>query len=192
MVVCCSNCNTQFRLDDHKVPPVGLRARCAKCGSVVSIAAVKPRSVESMARRAPTPIVHHPVYTHAALAPSGVPDELARFLMDSERERREMTWYMAREIVRVSDALERQSGLLTQIVEHVSTAQPREAGNGDAKLSSGDTAHELQAALAAEQEVVERLRRSGVEMERRAAEAEAKLDTRRRSIVSRIFGGDHD
>jgi hypothetical protein len=108
--------------------------------------------------------------------------------MDSERERREMTWYMAREIVRVSDALERQSGLLTQIVEHVSTPHPNEAGNGDAKSGRED---ELQAALEAEREVVERLRRSKVEMERRAAEAEAKLDRRRRSIASKIFGGDH-
>ena len=192
MVVCCSNCDTQFRLDEHKVPPVGLRARCSKCGSVVLIAAVKPRRAESMARPAPVPIVHHPVVTQAAVAPSGFPDELTRFLMDSERERREITWYMAREIVRVSDALERQSGLLTQIVEHVSAAPPREAGNGDAKSSGGAATDELQAALAAEREVVERLRRSKVDLERRSAEAEAKLDTRRRSMVSRIFGGDHD
>ena len=103
-----------------------------------------------------------------------------------------MTWYMTREIVRVSDALERQSGILTQIVERVSTPHLQEVAHGNAKSSSNGAADELQKALEAEREVVERLRRSKLEMERRAAEAEAKLDSRGRSIVSRIFGGNHD
>lgn len=192
MVVSCSSCGTQFRLDEHKVPPVGLRARCSKCGFVVSIPAAVSAGAQPVTKPARTPIVHEPALAHSVAAPSGVPDDLAKFLMDSERERREMTWYMAREIVRVSDALERQSGLLTQIVQRVSTPHPKEVAHGDAKSNNHGADVELQKALEAEREVVERLRRSKLEMERRAVEAEAKLDTRRRSVVSRIFGGNHD
>jgi hypothetical protein len=132
------------------------------------------------------------------------------------RERREAMWQVAREIVRLGEVVERQQILLGSIAERVGAVDVTKAGNGSASDSDGehipvaeaapiDSAVEAELAtlrgqLDRERELVERLRRSKVHMERRAAEAEALLaDTetaqagaRRQSILRRLLRRDSD
>lgn len=132
-------------------------------------------------------------------------DELLATILDGERERREVMWQMARELVRLGEAIERQQVLLTRMAERVSaanrtvplaladgpeTAEPAEAAEdpGASVSPAAPTApataasaaaqaelDQLRQELARERELVERLRRSKLDIERRAAEAEARL-----------------
>jgi DNA-binding transcriptional MerR regulator len=155
-------------------------------------------------------------------------DELLATILDGERERREAMWQIAREIVRLGEAVERQQVVLGEITEQLTaqanrtlppgTPQDEEAAPADAEVAVGtaettaelDTGavpppsgsmnqleQELQALqqeLATERELVERLRKSKLDIERRAAEAEDRLDERRgtgegrpRSVFSRLL-----
>jgi DNA-binding transcriptional MerR regulator len=117
-------------------------------------------------------------------------NELLATVLDGERERREVMWQMARELVRLGEAIERQQMLLASLVERVAAAsralpagdegwsEADAAGAAGAASAAPDPAEELDALrreLAHERELVERLRRSKLDIERRAAEAEAKL-----------------
>ena len=46
-------------------------------------------------------------------------DELLATVLDGERERREVMWQMARELVRLGEAVERQHAMLAKLVEHL-------------------------------------------------------------------------
>jgi DNA-binding transcriptional MerR regulator len=129
-------------------------------------------------------------------------DELLATILDGERERREVMWQMARELVRLGEAIERQQTLLTRMVERAPLplrAGEAEGTGGAADLGASSTAaappapapsaslappaistaqaelDRLRQELARERELVERLRRSKLDVERRAAEAEARL-----------------
>jgi len=139
------------------------------------------------------------------LAPVPRHDDLLATVLDGERERREVMWQMARELVRLGEAIERQQLLLTQLAERVEAtgralpaaggAEGTAAAVGDSPASPAPAAEqELQALrqeLAHERDLVERLRRSKLDIERRAAEAEAKLDehgadSKRRGLLGKF------
>ncbi|UCF39757.1 MAG: MerR family transcriptional regulator [Gemmatimonadota bacterium] len=155
-------------------------------------------------------------------APAGSDDLLATIL-DGERERREAMWQIAREIVRLGEAIERQQVILGEITEQLMAQANRtlppgapaeqEAAPVDESAPAATTEHvaelemvpashatgaveeleqelrDLQAELANERELVERLRKSKLDIERRAAEAEERLGDRaakRRSVFERL------
>lgn len=149
---------------------------------------------------APEPAAAAPVASHAvelnyrsAPLPAQTYEDLLATILDGERERREVMWQMAREIVRLGEAIERQHGLLSEMAEQLArgaapalpAADTTEAAP-DPGLDTAALAAELetlQDQLGQERELVERLRRSRLEFERRATEAEARLselETRRR------------
>jgi DNA-binding transcriptional MerR regulator len=121
-------------------------------------------------------------------------DELLATVLDGERERREVMWQMARELVRLGEAIERQHALLTRLADQMTraggaaeaaeaarplpalaaaSAAPAPAADGDSGAAA--ELEDLRRELARERELVERLRRSKLDIERRAAEAEARL-----------------
>lgn len=158
-------------------------------------------------------------------------DELLATILDGERERREAMWQIAREIVRLGEAIERQQVILGQITQQLTAQANRalppgapaeeEAAPAEELVSAGtpETAAELetvlashepgttselekelrtlQAELANERELVERLRKSKLDIERRAAEAEARLGDRgragkRRSVFERLLSREEE
>ena len=164
-----------------------------------------------------------------AIAPPGYSggahrDELLATVLDGERERREVMWQMARELVRLGEAIERQNVILTRLAEQAGApertlpaAVAAEAGGPTAaagreptplaasttppppatgsEFSSQRELEELRHELARERELVERLRRSKLEIERRAAEAEAQLGEggvapARRGLFGRLLARD--
>ncbi len=155
-----------------------------------------------------------------------VTDELLATILDGERERREAMWQMAREIVRLGEAIERQHVVLGEIAEHLAAqanrtlppgapadeaaAEPVAASGEDViteaePLPASAMAPEpdeleqeletLRQELTNERELVERLRRSKLDIERRAAEAEARLRDRgglRRSVIDRLLSREEE
>lgn len=99
-------------------------------------------------------------------------DELLATVLDGERERREVMWQVARELVRLGEAIERQQVVLARLAERVAPSEPTAVAPGQDPQAELD---QLRAELAHEREMVERLRRSKLDIERRAAEAEARL-----------------
>ncbi|MBI4502559.1 MAG: MerR family transcriptional regulator [Gemmatimonadetes bacterium] len=141
-----------------------------------------------------------PMRVHRRTPDSGTPtEELVSTIMDSERERRDVMWQLAREIVRMGEVLERQQMTLVQITQHLdwganralppgqdlspvpysgmTPAQPPVPDEGSLARELGALREELQR----ERELVERLRRSKLEIERRATVAEAELERRAES-----------
>lgn len=122
--------------------------------------------------------------------------DLYTTLMEGERERREVMWQMVHEIVRLGEAIDRQhailGGIVDQLVERTDHALPAArpaattADRGAERAAPLTPALEtLQDELARERELVERLRRSKLDLERRAAEAETLLE----SLQQRRPGG---
>jgi len=118
-------------------------------------------------------------------------EELVATLMDGERERRDVMWQLTKEIVRMGEALDRQGVLLGQITQRLEFDATRALPPASAPAAPGtpaappaeqaSLAHELHALreeLQRERELVERLRRSKLDIERRAAAAEAELQQR--------------
>lgn len=138
-------------------------------------------------------------------------DSILATILDGERERREAMWQVAREIVRLGEVVERQQVLLGAIAEQVGASdQAVDLDEGDAELipvgeaTTIDGTVETELATLREQlenerDLVERLRRSKVDMERRAAQAEDLLaeqdddgTARRRSLLRRLLLRDSD
>jgi hypothetical protein len=160
-------------------------------------------------------------------------DELLATILDGERERREAMWQIAREIVRLGEAIERQQVVLGEITEQLTAQANRtlppgpplaeEAAPGEAQVPvvTVETTAELdmgpvptpsgsmyqleqelralQEELANERELVERLRKSKLDIERRAAEAEARLgdkggsgEGKSRSVLSRLLSREEE
>ncbi len=145
-------------------------------------------AIESALADAPEPRTTTALVSERSSHVSQASDEMLTLLVEGERERRELTWQMVREIVRIGEALERQHAVLGALVEQLDGATgrllpPAESALQDqaARQSTSDAADELRILkekLAAERELVERLRRSKLELERRAAAAESQLDER--------------
>lgn len=124
-------------------------------------------------------------------------DEVIALLFDGERERRDVMWQMVREIVRLGEAVERQHAILAGIVERVVDGERRALPTEGAAAPQPELARELEQQLATlreeltrERELVERLRTSKLELERRAADAEARLGERAAaggSVLSRLL-----
>ncbi len=178
-------------------------------------------------RGRPRPAVEHQPPVLATREPpriSGLEyDELLTTVVNGERERREAMWKMAREIVRLGDAIERQHVVLGEITEKLANQADRSLTAGSptpaadlslAEASAVDDAppaqlselleemealreqhrevEALREQLEGERELVERLRRSKLEIEHRAAQAEARLAEqeqrpRRRSVLGRLL-----
>ena len=120
-------------------------------------------------------------------------EQLIATIMDGERERRDVMWQLAREIVRMGEVLERQQMALVQITQHLDWGANRMLPAGQDGLpvpytgpappvpnesSLANELHALREELQRERELVERLRRSKLEIERRATAAEAELEHR--------------
>jgi len=132
--------------------------------------------------------------------------QLVTSLLEGEQERRELLWQVVREISRFGQAIEQQHFVLNELVEHLTQRADRQLPPGDPRSgraldpsthnASRDETHrddidELRRALASEQELVERLRRSKLDLERRTAAAEAELADLRaggRGIWNKLFG----
>jgi DNA-binding transcriptional MerR regulator len=137
-------------------------------------------------------------------------DQVMTSLIDGEREQRELMWQMIRELSRFGDAIERQHYILSELVEHVFHGADRQlpsAGNGDSietvvdadivseavdqdLPSSHADVEALRKALEVERDLVERLRQSKLDLERRAAAAEAELEYAQEqepSLLRRLF-----
>lgn len=124
--------------------------------------------------------------TTALAGPS--PDDLLALVLDGERERREAMWQMAREIVRLGEVIERQHEFLREVAGELTRQRPAlpagapaPAGSviPEARFDADELTRELERLreqLEQERELVERLRRSRLAFERRAAEAESQLE----------------
>jgi DNA-binding transcriptional MerR regulator len=129
-------------------------------------------------------------------------DELLATILDGERDRREVMWQMAREIVRLEEAIERQHLFLSELSQKLvpetrllppAPTTPAPAANGEGKHESplASELEQLRQELSRERELVDRLRKSKLEIERRAAEAEGRLrETRSAPAPARggVFG----
>jgi hypothetical protein len=116
-------------------------------------------------------------------------DEVLALVLEGERDRREALWHMAREIVRLGEAVERQHAVLSEIARQLERRTPPRLPAADLAPEAPDELDALRTELARERELVERLRRSKLEIERRAAEAEAALSDTRDGGLRRMFGG---
>ena len=116
-------------------------------------------------------------------------DEVLALVLEGERDRREALWHMAREIVRLGEAVERQHAVLSEIARQLERRAPPRLPAADLAPEAPDELDALRTELARERELVERLRRSKLEIERRAAEAEAALSDPRDGGLRRMFGG---
>lgn len=149
--------------------------------------------------------------------PIGRSSQVMNSLIDGEREQRELMWQMIRELSRFGDAIERQHFILSELVEHVfhnAEHQLPAADNGDVDevvvdadiVSESDDApssmadresssshrdvEALRKALETERDLVERLRQSKLDLERRAVAAEAELEHTQElepSLLRRLF-----
>ena len=195
---------------------------------------------------APTPAVR--VSAEKATRASQTVEEVTNLdllaaILDGEREQRDALWQMAKEIVRLTNVLDGQDQVLTEIAdragivvsserrigggaaaalnpareaEPVAAAAPapapaifaeqRGTGNGErgtrasaevasaARASSGDgDMDRLRAELETERALVERLREAKLQLEHRAADAEAALadqKPKRTSVIGRLLGSD--
>ena len=166
--------------------------------------------------------------------------DLLAAILDGEREQRDALWQMAKEIVRLTEVLEGQDNVLTEIAEHAgvnvgpalsrpapiasiaapappppaastplppapaaSAPAPPPAAAPEPERPSlslhrgfgpgghGDMAR-LREELEAERALVERLREAKLQLEHRAADAEAALEERSRqrrsSVIRRLLG----
>jgi hypothetical protein len=116
-------------------------------------------------------------------------DDALALVLEGERDRREAVWHMAREIVRLGDAVERQHAVLHEIARHLERRVPMLPAAAGEPPGDAPELDALRAELARERELVERLRRSKLDIERRAAEAETALAEARDGGLRRVFGG---
>jgi hypothetical protein len=123
---------------------------------------------------------------HQAPSPA---DDLLAVVLEGEAERREAMWQLAREMVRLGEAVERQHAVLCEMARHLERrpALGPMGSPGTTRVPAGEL-DALRTELERERELVERLRRSKLDIERRAAEAEAALADTREGPLRRMFG----
>lgn len=127
-----------------------------------------------------------------------VNDAMVSTMLEDERERRDVMWQMAKEIVRIGERIERQHIMLGEIARRLEQNSHRTLGAGsfDEPLAippAGGTSHSgpndvevklagelsaLREELERERELVERLRRAKLDIERRANAADARPEDR--------------
>ena len=128
--------------------------------------------------------------------------DLLATVLDGERERREVMWQLAKEIVRLGEAIERQHHILSEVARRMDdpprpslpAASAGSRGDGDYAATRQKLDHEMDALreeLERERDLVERLRRSKLAIEHRAADAEAQLrsttSTQRHGLLERLL-----
>ncbi len=178
----CPNCGTLYRVDGTRLARERTRARCAVCKGVLMVSRPRPPST-----RQGTDELN-----------SAVPERDGRLaiervllaLLEGQRERRETMWRMVREVFRLGEAVEKHHALLNRAVQNIVTGPgdrgPQENGAvyDDADLET------LRHALEEEKELVHRLRRARVDIERRAVEAESRLNKlearKRESLIAEL------
>jgi DNA-binding transcriptional MerR regulator len=129
-----------------------------------------------------------------------VSDQMTPAMLDDERERRDVMWQMAKEIVRIGERIERQHMLLGEIARRLEHGSNRTLGSGfddpiaaippaggtthqgpnDVELKLEGELRQMREELERERELVERLRRAKLDIERRATVAETRLQDRGR------------
>ncbi len=152
-------------------------------------------------------VVHH-----------GSREELLEMMLNAERERREMAWEMTKELFRLREVVDQQQIVVSHLVDTVSKQIPAppdtnqlylpnggpppaaatEQAAGDEELLAHQEALEeelqrLKTALDGEKEIVDRLRRGKLDLERRATDAEATIEAlHKRGFLQRLLkrGGD--
>jgi DNA-binding transcriptional MerR regulator len=123
-------------------------------------------------------------------APPAPSDEMVSTLLDGERDRREVMWQIAREIVRLGEAVERQHHILEGMSRRLDqqtghllpagveatrpVASPPLAPLNNTSQELATELERLKDELKQERELVERLRRAKLQIERRATEAESR------------------
>ena len=188
MRVKCPGCETLFRLPDPPRTDRPFRARCSECGRTLRVHPGENGTRPSRPLPVPsrgTPVVHER-WTPAAGRTDGVLDLLA--------DQRELTWHMTQEFARLRDAIDRQHAVITELAEHVTRpalvpAVGTGAANGSDPGESAGRIRRLEETLANERAIVDRLRHSRLELERRAAEAERELERGRTSLLGRLVLG---
>ena len=147
------------------------------------------------------PANHHPARRSGERATSL--DVLAAIL-ERDKGQREVLWQMAEGLARMTEILDGQNRVLAALADRVGTnggraAAPTPDAAGAAAstvaeevATAAEDAAKLKAELDAERSLVERLRDARLQLERRAAEAEAALAEQRgrprRGIVRRLLG----
>lgn len=213
--VSCPHCEAEFGVDPSHATPEGVRTTCAVCGESITVdlpvSDDAPASAEDggsgtsltppLTSRPSIPYAPHSVVqTHESH------DQLLEMMSAAEQERREMAWQMTRELLRLREMVEQQQLMVSKLMAELahtppSTDEPSSPGqtdeaDPDTSTTSTRFEHELdelRAALEKEREVVERLRRSKLELERRATNAEETLDAmRNRGFFDRLLGRDDD
>jgi len=125
------------------------------------------------------------------------PDDLVATLLEGERERRDAMWQMAREMMRLGEAVERTQLMLGELTEQLAEQANRTLPPAQEPAPEPEPPREpeprpppptidtsvlereleaLRTELNHERELVERLRKSKLDIERRAAEAESRLE----------------
>jgi DNA-binding transcriptional MerR regulator len=145
--------------------------------------------IQEMAPAVPVPTVRR----ISRPLPAMPADDIMATMLQDERERRDIMWQMAREIVRMGERLERQQMMLGEIARRLEATADRTLGSGNGQWlavppagGTSASAREVEQQLAGElqnlreelereRELVERLRRSKLEIERRATQAENAL-----------------
>jgi uncharacterized membrane-anchored protein YjiN (DUF445 family) len=154
---------------------------------------------------------------HEPFTASKRPDQVTASLIDGEREQRELMWQMIRELSRFGDAIERQHYILSELVDHVfhnadrqlpsvsSESSVETVVDADVVLDSeAEMTHNvspvsqpdveaLRKALETERDLVNKLRQSKLELERRAASAESELENKHEQepgLLRRLFERD--
>lgn len=123
-------------------------------------------------------------------------EQMTATMLGDELERRDVMWQMAKEIVRIGERIERQHMLLGEIARRLELTSNRTLGSGfDDPIAAipSSTSHgaandveqklegelrQMREELERERELVERLRRAKLDIERRATVAETQLQER--------------
>ncbi len=124
--------------------------------------------------------------------PSGYA-QLVTAVLEGEREQRQLMWQMVQEITRFGDVVERQQRILVELIQESSDSSEHSLMPGqdeadivvdedvievEGKTPLDDGSRQvklLEEELSQEKDLVERLRRSRLELERRTAMAEERL-----------------
>ena len=122
--------------------------------------------------------------------------DLLAALLERERGQHDVLWQVAEGLARMTEILEGQNRVLTALADRIGAngahPEPAPGEATSAPSAVADDAARLKAELDAERSLVERLREARLQLERRAAEAEAALAEQRsrprRGLVRRILG----
>jgi len=147
------------------------------------------------------PASHHPVRRSGERASHL---DLVAAVLERDKGQREVLWQMAEGLARMTAILDGQNRVLAALADRVGTNGARAAGPApdvagpatptvaDEVATAADDAARLKQELEAERSLVERLRDARLQLERRAAEAEAALAEQRsgprRGLVRRLLG----